>query len=272
MDELMCNQRLQDYLCFNGATIISVEDLQSDERESIPPAWSTALSRSGSNCGDFIADMWLELCPNMPRVASFIRSNLHGVLLAKLPREYHYVRILASGRPYDQVVLPSDIVLIYVFDGPAEWMAGRLWYGKLPLQGAVPEWWNSAHAVYGDLFTQLHNGFMTLSDLSGILQADDVHSISDRWIRYTDPDLEDFQVGWDYEGSRVIPRDHWPDFDQMLVLAENQTQEGWAVDSLKTDESGWGGTFDWVFPVDSIAKSIEDMIGRVTGAIENGEF
>ncbi|WP_345314220.1 hypothetical protein [Gordonia alkaliphila] len=270
-DEFWNHDDFHEELRGNRAFRIALADVPPEERGAIPEQWITALSLPDDKCGDYLAGVWNELCPQLPRVGRFIRSHLRGVLLATMPRRYHYVRDFISGPPAGDWRKDRWTVLIYVFDGLSERFPYQLWYGKVPHSGDLPAWGDAAAAVLGDL-PRLQDGFKELSLTAGILSIEDVHSIADRWIRYTDPDLEQFEVFAGSGDGATIPRSEWPDFDETLVVAEYLSQEACAIDLTKADGSGWGGSFNGLYPVDSVALEVEDMIGRVTGAIEMGKF
>lgn len=251
---------------------VAISDLSDDLTARVPDVWRKVLEVEPSAAAEVIADVWSQYCPGMPRVSEFIRKELLDVRLATRPKPYHYVRAYTSGAPDQEWLAKRDLVLVYILNGPTESRPYQLWYGNLPYSEDVPTWFGSAATAYGDIPTKFHDGFMTIDFISGILPLGDVHSLADRWIRYTDPELEEFQVVRGENDSSPVPQDQWPEFDSVMVLAENGTEEAWGVEAGTRDGSGWGGESDWVYRTENLSTSIETMIGYVTGAIQNGRF
>lgn len=248
---------------------VDVDDLTAEEAGQVPDAWKALIGQPEGHAGPAVAAQWRRCCPQMPRVANYLERNTLRMVLVRRTAPHHYVREFQGGVECTNAH-STEIALTYVLRASGGRRRCQLWSGRVPHQGALPSWWPAVEAVTGTLSTELHDGFMEKYWNSGILAVRDMHTVSQRWVEYIDPAALRIRVERSATDRTAVPREEWPDFTQLHVVAEHTTMMAWAVDA--STGAGWGDGYDTMHLINDLAESVEDMLGTQTGAIRRNQF
>lgn len=255
---LTAEQVRADFVGPHGAAYIELSELSATEHAELPEVWRELVSAPPESVAARISDQWTSHCPQFPLIAEFIRDHLLHLGLVRMQTPYHWVRALNHGpQPDDEV--GTTVVLAYFFRDLTETFPFRMWFGYRPFGGELPPYWTSVLPIGGTLATSVHDGFRNQFDEVGLVTVGDMHTVAERWINVNDPDGEDLMI-LNEPGGTELPRSQWPDFDSLVVVAENTDALGWAVDVEKTDGSGWGDSYDNLAPIPDIAHAVQAMI------------
>lgn len=245
-----------------GARYLEFNELTEDETGRLPSLWRDLVSARECAASD-VAALWRELCPRLPRLADFLEEKLIQVGLSRITTPHHVVRDFQLGDHAGHDT--TEIALTYLLRDPYDVVPFNVWFGRSPRCERVPDWWPSVRAVLGDLATDFHDGFMWDQWEQGLLAIADMPTVSEEWIDYIDPDAEDIYVHHEGDYQTAVPRDQWPDFSQLRVIAQGTSGRAWAVDQRRADNTGWGDGADTLAPISDLARAIEDMLGITMG-------
>lgn len=242
------------------ATYLELDELTAQEAQDLPTIWRELVA-SSDEAGGAVASLWRQLCPRLTRVAEFLEENLIQVGLSRMTTPHHVVRDFQLGdrAGYDT----TEIALVYITRDLDHVVPFNAWIGRQPFRQELPAWWGSVQSVLGDLATEFHDGFMLDAWNQGLLAIPDMPTMSELWIDYVDPNAEMMYVHREGDYQAAVPRDQWPDFSQLRVIAEGTTNRAWAVDQRRADNTGWGDGADTLAPISDLAHSIEDMLCEV---------
>lgn len=220
------------------ATYLEPGELSAEELQTLPSIWRELVrADEGAAAGD-VAALWRELCPRLPLVADYLEENLIQLGLSRMTTPHHVVRELELGERARHTT--TEVALVYITRDLYEVRPFVAWIGRQPFRGQLPPWWESVRSVLGDLATEFHDGFMLDAWDQGLLSIPDMPTMSELWIDYVDPDAEMVYVHKENDYASALPRDQWPDFSQLRVIAEGSTNRAWAIDQRKTDNTRVG--------------------------------
>ncbi|EGD53635.1 hypothetical protein SCNU_17622 [Gordonia neofelifaecis NRRL B-59395] len=238
---------------------VPIDELTADEAASIPDGWADLVGQSGTTVAAAVSGLWRDLAPGLTRTADLLERDVMQMGLARIRTPHHYVQEYRLGASASSAT--TEIALMYLLRDPRGRKPYIAWFGRTPFTGDLPDWWPSARAVVGDLATGFHDGFMRYSWDCGLLAIPDMHTVSQRWIEYTDTEAQLIEVT-SGDDDRPVPREAWPDFRSMHVIAESTSEMGWAVADDVANGSGWGDGPDTMHPIANLAEAIEPMLGR----------
>ena len=239
------------------ATYLEADGLTPEESRGLPQVWRDLLA-AGECAAESVAALWREACPRLPRVADYLEDNVIQVGLSRMTTPHHAVRDLRCENHADDDT--TEIALVYITRDLDHVAPFNAWIGRQPFRQELPPWWGSVRSVLGDLATTLHDGLMLDSWDQGLLAVRDMPTMSELWIDYVDPDAEMIYVHREGDYQAAVPRDQWPDFSQLRVIAEGTSNRAWAVDQRQADNTGWGDGADTLEPISDLALAIEDML------------
>ncbi|WP_353107636.1 hypothetical protein [Gordonia sp. (in: high G+C Gram-positive bacteria)] len=253
-----------------GDGAIATTPTEAQAISGIPHGWADVVGECDAEMRRRVAEQWRRGAPRLPRVADLLERELRHIWVAESAARYHYLKDFEFGNHRNAPDFgTTETVMIYIFDHYRHDDRCELWIGGPPYTGPIPDWWDTAVPVLGTFATDLHDGFMDYMGWCGILSVSNVHTVYDRLIRWTDPDMDEMNVfASDAPQAPELDRSEWPDFGQLVVLAEHQTWDAWAIDRTRV-HAGWTGDNEYFHPTEDVAADIDELITIVLRPIED---